>query len=168
MLLGLSETIDQLAMANGVCWYGHVLRREDGHVLRRALDFQVESQRKIERLKRTWLVKKESVQVCLRSEDALCRLKWNFGINQIAAGFMVVLSVQNDNMKDFLVVTMLCFVPCFSCNNVLYPISVVTMLCFVPCFGYHNVLYPVSLVAMLCFIPCFRHHSTLFCAPFQF
>ena len=44
-MLGLNETIDQLAMANGVHWYGHVLRREDGHVLRRALDFEVEGQR---------------------------------------------------------------------------------------------------------------------------
>ena len=33
-ILALSETIDQLAMANGVRWYGHVLRRENGHVLR--------------------------------------------------------------------------------------------------------------------------------------
>ena len=33
---GLKETIDQLAMASSVCWYGHVLRREDGHILRRA------------------------------------------------------------------------------------------------------------------------------------
>ena len=45
-MLGLSETIDQLVMTNSVCWYGHVLRREDGHVLRRALDFEVEGQRK--------------------------------------------------------------------------------------------------------------------------
>ena len=29
-MLGLKETIDQLAMANSVRWYGHVLRREDG------------------------------------------------------------------------------------------------------------------------------------------
>ena len=35
-------TIDQLAMANSVLWYGHVLRREDGHVLRMAFDFEVE------------------------------------------------------------------------------------------------------------------------------
>ena len=35
LMLDLNETIDQLAMANSVCWYGHVLRREDGHVLRR-------------------------------------------------------------------------------------------------------------------------------------
>ena len=33
LMLGLSETMDQLAMANSVRWYGHVLRREDGHVL---------------------------------------------------------------------------------------------------------------------------------------
>ena len=53
-VLGLSETMDQLAMANSVRWYGHVLRRDDGHVLRMALDFEVEGQRKKGRLKSTW------------------------------------------------------------------------------------------------------------------
>ena len=33
-VLGLNEAIDQLAMADSVCWYGDVLRREDGDVLR--------------------------------------------------------------------------------------------------------------------------------------
>ena len=42
----LMETIDQLAMANSFCWYGHVLKREDGHVLRKALDLESEGQRK--------------------------------------------------------------------------------------------------------------------------
>ena len=41
-------------MANSVCWYGHVLRREDGHVLRRALCFAVDDKRKKGRPKRTW------------------------------------------------------------------------------------------------------------------
>ena len=41
-MLGLNETIDQLAMASSVRWYGNVLRREDGHVLRKALDIEVE------------------------------------------------------------------------------------------------------------------------------
>ena len=31
-------------MLNSVRWYGHVLRREDGHVGRRALEFEVEGQ----------------------------------------------------------------------------------------------------------------------------
>ena len=52
LVLGLSETTDQLAMANSVCWYGHVLRREDGHVLSMAFDFEVEGQRKKGRPKR--------------------------------------------------------------------------------------------------------------------
>ena len=33
-MLGLKETIDRLATANGVRWYGHVLRRDDDSVLR--------------------------------------------------------------------------------------------------------------------------------------
>ena len=45
-LLGLSETMDQLAMANSVHCYDNVLIKEDGHVLRRTLDFEVEGQRK--------------------------------------------------------------------------------------------------------------------------
>ena len=39
-MLGLKETVVQMAKANGVKWYGHVLRRDDGHVLRKALDFE--------------------------------------------------------------------------------------------------------------------------------
>ena len=54
LMLGLNKTIDQLAMANSVHWYGYVLRREDGHVLRSALDFEVGGQGKKWRLKRTW------------------------------------------------------------------------------------------------------------------
>ena len=38
-VLGFNDTMDQLALANSVRRYGHVLRREDGHVLGRALDF---------------------------------------------------------------------------------------------------------------------------------
>ena len=44
-MLGLNETIDQLAMANSVHYYGHVLRR--------ALDFEVEGHRKNGMPKRT-------------------------------------------------------------------------------------------------------------------
>ena len=45
-ILGLNETIDQLAVANSVRWHGHVLRKEEGHVLRRALYFDVKGQGK--------------------------------------------------------------------------------------------------------------------------
>ena len=39
LMLGLNETIEQFAMENSVRWYGNVLRREDGNVLRMALEF---------------------------------------------------------------------------------------------------------------------------------
>ena len=73
-MLGMNETIYQLAMANSVCWHGDVLRREDGHVMRTALDFDVTVQRKKGRPKRIWKkqVEEESMKVGLRREDALC------------------------------------------------------------------------------------------------
>ena len=54
-------------MANSVRWCGHVLRREDGHVLKWTLDFEVEGQRKKGRPKRTWKkqVEEESMKVGL-------------------------------------------------------------------------------------------------------
>ena len=45
LMLGLNETIDQLAMGNSGHWCGHVFIMEDGHVLR-ALDLEFEVQRK--------------------------------------------------------------------------------------------------------------------------
>ena len=33
--LGLKDTLDGLARTSGVLWYGHVLRRDNGIVLRR-------------------------------------------------------------------------------------------------------------------------------------
>ena len=35
LMLSFSETIGQLALANSVHWYGHVLSREETHVLKR-------------------------------------------------------------------------------------------------------------------------------------
>ena len=46
LMLGLYEAMDHLAMANSMFWYGHVLRVEDSHVLSRALDFEVEGQKR--------------------------------------------------------------------------------------------------------------------------
>ena len=53
-MLDLYETVDLLTMANSACWYGLVLKREDSHILRRELDFEVEGQRKKGRPMRTW------------------------------------------------------------------------------------------------------------------
>ena len=57
LMLGLRETMHQLAMANSVCWHCHVFRREDGHVLRRPLYIKVEVQRNKGRSKEEMEVK---------------------------------------------------------------------------------------------------------------
>ena len=51
-----------------------MLRKEDGHVLRRALDFEVEGQRNKGRPKRTRKkqVEEKCVKFGLRREDAFC------------------------------------------------------------------------------------------------
>ena len=69
-------------------WYGHVLRKGAGHVLRRALDVEVEGQRKKGRVKRTWKkqVEEKSVKFGVRMEDTFCQSKWSVGVNQIVAG----------------------------------------------------------------------------------
>ena len=61
-MLGLKETVVQMAKANGVRWYGHMLRRDDGQVLRKALEFEVKGKRKRGQPKKMWKmqVEKES------------------------------------------------------------------------------------------------------------
>ena len=50
--------------------YGHVLRRDDGHVLRKALEFEVRAKRKRGRPKKAWKmqVEKESKSVGLEKK----------------------------------------------------------------------------------------------------
>ena len=52
-MLGLDEAINQIDMANSVCCYVHVSRKGDGHVVKRALDFEVEGRMRNWRPKRT-------------------------------------------------------------------------------------------------------------------
>ena len=85
--LGLKETVDKLAKANGVRWYGHVLRREEDDVLRKALAFEAGGLRRRGRPKKTWKkqVEDEVKKIGLRKEDALNRTKWREGVRQIAS-----------------------------------------------------------------------------------
>ena len=52
-MLGLKET------EYGVRWYRHVLRRDDGHVLRKPLEFEVRGKRKPRQAKKTWKMQME-------------------------------------------------------------------------------------------------------------
>ena len=86
-MLGLKETIDRLATANGAKWYGHVLRRDDDSVFRVALNFEVSGKRKRGRPK-AWKkhVEEETEKIGLKKEDALRRDKWRDGMRAIAEG----------------------------------------------------------------------------------
>ena len=76
-MLGLKETVVQMAKANGVRWE----RRDDEHVLRKVLEFEVKGKRKQGRPKKTWRsqVEKESKSVGLE-KDALNRMRWRVGV----------------------------------------------------------------------------------------
>ena len=85
-MLGLRKIIDQLA--NGVRWYGHVLRRDDDNVLRVAMDLEVSGKRKRGRPKKTWKkqVEEETEKIGLKKKVALRRNKWRDGVQAIAKG----------------------------------------------------------------------------------
>ena len=53
-LVGSKDTLDRLVRGSGVRWYGHVLRRDNGDALRRALDFEVAGRRGRGRPNMTW------------------------------------------------------------------------------------------------------------------
>ena len=53
-MLGLKEAVVQMAKVNRVRWYRYVLRRDDGHVLRKVLEFEVKGKRKQGRPKKAW------------------------------------------------------------------------------------------------------------------
>ena len=47
-MLGLKETLDGMAKANGVRWYGHVIRRKDDNILKKAMMMELNGKRKRE------------------------------------------------------------------------------------------------------------------------
>ena len=87
-MLGLKKTIGRVATANGIRWYGHVLRRDDNSVLRVALNLEVSGKRKRGRPKKTWRkqVEEETEKIGLKKEDGLRRDKWRDGVRAIAEG----------------------------------------------------------------------------------
>ncbi|XP_074636942.1 uncharacterized protein LOC141895105 [Acropora palmata] len=104
-MFGLKETVVLMAKANGVRWYGHVLRRDDKHVLRKALEFEVRGKRKPGRPKKTWKmqVEKESKSLSLVKKDAMNRARWRMGVKEIAAGVNPATLIYGDKPRSKLV-----------------------------------------------------------------
>jgi len=82
---GLRETVEKLAKASRVRWYGHVLRRDEDDAQRKALSIKLEGQRKKGRPRKTWRrqVEKAIGGIGLREEDAFDRARWRNGIKLI-------------------------------------------------------------------------------------
>ena len=102
-MLRLKETAVQMAKANGVRCYGHVLRRNDGHVLRKTLEFEVRGgKRKRGRLKKTEKteLEKERKSVGLEKKDAMNRARWRVGLREIAARVNPATPVYGDKPRS--------------------------------------------------------------------
>ena len=74
-MLGIKESLDRMAKASSIRWYGHVLRKEDENVIVKALKFEVRGSRG--RPKQTWKkqVENEMKKNGLGKEDACDQTK---------------------------------------------------------------------------------------------
>ena len=91
-MLGLRKTLDKMAKANGVRWYGHVIRREDDNILKKAIMMEVNGQRKRGRPKMTWKrqVEESVKKVGSKIEEAADRTRWREGVRAIAEGMRCI------------------------------------------------------------------------------
>ena len=90
--LGLKETLDKMAQANGVRWYGHVVRRDEESILKKAMMLQVNGQQKRGRPKQTWKrqIEESLKKIGLRVEEATDRARWREGVRAIAEGMKYI------------------------------------------------------------------------------
>ena len=63
------------------------MRRDDGHVLRKALEFEVKDKRKRGQPKKMWKtqVEKESKSVGLEKKGVMNQARWRVAVGEIAA-----------------------------------------------------------------------------------
>ena len=85
-MLDLVETVDQLSNANGVRWYGHVLRKDRNNFMRGAIDFRVKGEGKVGRPIKTWLraVIEQSRKVGQNEIDANSCPRWRLWLDTIS------------------------------------------------------------------------------------
>ena len=82
-----------MAQANGVKWYGHVVRRDEESIFKKAMMLQMNGQRKRGRPKQTW---KRQVEESLKKiglekeEEATDRARWREGVRAISEGMRYI------------------------------------------------------------------------------
>ena len=98
-MLGLQKTLDKMAKANGVRWYGHVVKRDDESILKKAMMFEVNGPRKRRRPKQTWKkqVEENIKKIGLRVEEATDCARWREGA--IAEGMRCIRTRGKTGLK---------------------------------------------------------------------
>ena len=91
-MLGLKETLDRMVKANGVRWYGHVIRRDDDYMLKNTMMMEVNGKRKRGRpkLTRRRQVEESVKKVGLKIEEDGDRTRWKEGVRAIAEGMRCI------------------------------------------------------------------------------
>ena len=84
-MLDIKESLDKMANASSMRWYGHALRKEDENKTAKALKFKVSGSRGRGRPKQTWKkqVENEMKKNELVKEDACDRTKWQSVVKTI-------------------------------------------------------------------------------------
>ena len=74
------------------------MRGDDGHILRKALEFEVRGKRKRGQPKKMWKmqVEKESKSVGLEKKDVMNQARWRVGVREIAARVNLATPVYGD------------------------------------------------------------------------
>ena len=75
-MLGIKESLDRMAKASSMRWYGHVLRKEDENVVVKALKFEVSGSRGRPKQMRKKQAENEMKKNGLVKEGACDRTKW--------------------------------------------------------------------------------------------
>ena len=111
-MLDLQKTLDRMAKANGVRWYGHVIRRKDDDVLKKAVMMEVNGQRKRGRPKMTWKrqVEESVKKVGLKIEQVItlstCLIYVSFKPTLMVtccSGLDVIITFLNYDIKNLIV-----------------------------------------------------------------
>ena len=100
-MLGLKETLDKMAQANGVRWYGHGVKRDEESMLKKAMILQVSGQRKRGRPKQSYKrqVEESLKKIGLRVEEATDRARWRKGVRAIAEGMRYIRPFSDTRKK---------------------------------------------------------------------
>ena len=85
-MLGLKEAAYKLARANGVRWYGHILRQPVEDVLMKAMVHEVHGKHKQGQLRMKWRgqVEGNMKRIGLRKEDTADWCRWSEGLGRVA------------------------------------------------------------------------------------